>query len=81
MKTFEVSVNIPENRRLMIELPEGVEAGDYQVVVIMTPAKVSMNSTSDNPHKLNELAGQVSSFSEVDAVAWQQQIRSEWDAS
>lgn len=31
-------------------------------------------------HRLNELAGKVMSFREVDAIAWQRQLREEWDA-
>ncbi len=81
MKTFEVTVTIPENRQMMIELPKDIESGDYQVVVVMTPAKDSANDTLASGHQLNELAGQVKSFSGVDAVAWQQQVRNEWDAS
>ena len=76
MKTFEAEVNIPKDRRLTIALPEDVEVGDYQVVVVMTRA----NQASNHGHQLNTLAGQVQSFKDVDAVAWQKQQRDDWDA-
>ncbi|MGA1603182.1 MAG: hypothetical protein ACO4CG_12960, partial [Prochlorothrix sp.] len=31
-------------------------------------------------HRLNELAGKITSFQGVDAIAWQRQLREEWDA-
>lgn len=30
-------------------------------------------------HPINQLAGKVEAFKKVNAVAWQQQVRSEWD--
>jgi hypothetical protein len=30
-------------------------------------------------HSLNELSGKIKAFQGVNALAWQQQIRSEWD--
>ncbi|EKU99421.1 hypothetical protein Lepto7375DRAFT_1463 [Leptolyngbya sp. PCC 7375] len=40
MKTFQVEVTVPANRQLMIELPEDVAVGNYQVVVVMNPTPV-----------------------------------------
>lgn len=75
VKTFEVEVTVPADRRLTIELPEDMAIGSYQVVVVMNPVPISDNGHS----QLHELAGQVQSFAEVDAVDWQQQERAGWD--
>lgn len=79
MKTFQVEVNIPADRRLMIELPADIEIGNYQVVVVMSPSQDS-DASLRQKHQLNELAGQVKSFAGVvDAVAWQRRAREEWN--
>ncbi len=31
------------------------------------------------PHQINKLAGKVKAFKNINSVAWQQQIRNEWD--
>ena len=74
MKTFQVNVTVPADRRLMIELPEDIATGNYQVVVVMNPAPEPQSG-----HGLNALAGQVQSFTRVNAVDWQQQMRAAWD--
>ncbi|MFG6102222.1 hypothetical protein U2F10_08225 [Leptothoe sp. EHU-05/26/07-4] len=75
MKTFQVEVTVPANRQLMIELPEDVAVGNYQVVVVMNPTPVEPQVV----HRLNALAGQVQSFRSLNAVDWQQQVRAAWD--
>lgn len=76
MKTFQTEVNLPADRRLLIELPEDVAAGSYQVVVVLNPTKATEASRKPS-HHLNDLAGQVQSFAKIDAVAWQRQVREE----
>ncbi|MEO0395617.1 MAG: hypothetical protein ACFB14_06410 [Leptolyngbyaceae cyanobacterium] len=68
LKTFQIKVAVPKNRQLIIELPEDVAEGNYQVVI-------AMNSTPVKPQvgcRPNALAGQVQSFSSLNAVDWQQ---------
>ena len=79
MKTFQVEVNVPDDRRLMIELPEDVAAGSYQVVLVLNPTTPTQPVLSSE-HQLNTLAGQVKSFADCDAVDWQRQIRAAWDS-
>lgn len=76
MKTFQVDVTVPANRQLMIELPEDVAVGNYQVVVVMNPTPALEPQVG---HGLNALAGQIQSFRSLNAVDWQQQVRIAWD--
>lgn len=78
MKTLQIEVDIPADRQLTIQLPEDVEPGKHQVVVVMQPQDLKAEREGGQ-HHLNELAGQVTSFVEVDAMTWQRQIRDEWD--
>lgn len=78
MKTFQVEVNVSADRRLQIALPDDVEQGTYQVVVVMNPTAVNAAMTAPG-QSLNALAGRVQSFAGVDVVEWQRQIRDEWD--
>lgn len=77
MKTLQIEVDIAEDRQLTIQLPEDVELGKHQVVVVMQPQDKAEPVGAS--HRLNELAGQVKSFAGLDAVAWQRQMRDEWN--
>lgn len=77
MRTIQAQVNISNDHLLSVQLPEDIEAGQYQVVIVMNP-QVSSNTTFAK-HNLNQLAGKIEAFKDVDAVAWQQEIRREWD--
>ena len=77
MRTIQAQVNIDSDRQLTLQLPEDIEAGEYQVVIVMNPQKET--STISPKHKLNQLAGKITAFKNIDAVAWQQEIRGEWD--
>lgn len=46
------------------------EAQEVQVIV-----KAKMKS----PHPINQLKGKVKAFKNINSVAWQQEIRGEWD--
>ena len=75
MKTLQIEVNITEERQLTVQLPDDVALGKHQIVLVIQPQA----DKSQPHHQLNELAGQVHSFSDLDPVQWQQQIRDEWD--
>lgn len=77
MRTIQTQVNITSDRQLNLQLPEDIEAGEYQVVVVMNPQ--SDKNTNPPQHKLNQLAGKITAFKNLDAVTWQQEIREEWD--
>jgi hypothetical protein len=37
MRTIQAQVNITSDHRLNVQLPEDIEAGQYQVVIVMNP--------------------------------------------
>jgi hypothetical protein len=77
MRTIETQVNVTSDRRLNIQLPKDIEAGQYQVVMVINP-QTTINITPPK-HQLNQLARKIEAFKDVDAVTWQQETRGEWD--
>lgn len=84
MITLQLEIDISEDRRLIIQLPENCQTGKHQVVVVLNreetsvpTEETSVPTLKGNP--LNALAGKIQSFAGIDAVAWQQQLRAEWD--
>ncbi|MEO1691179.1 MAG: hypothetical protein AAFR63_06570 [Cyanobacteria bacterium J06631_6] len=77
MRTIQAQVNINSDRQLTLQLPKDIETGEYQIVVVMNPR--SDNNTNPPQHQLNQLAGKIQAFKDIDAVAWQQKTRGEWD--
>ena len=74
MRIIETKANITEDRLLSIQLPEDIEAGQYQISIIIN----SQPEQQTHQHQLNQLAGKIKAFKNIDSVTWQQQIRSEW---
>jgi hypothetical protein len=74
MRIIETTANITSDRLLSIQLPEDIEAGQYHIAIIIN----SQPKPSLPQHQLNQLAGKVKAFKDIDPVAWQQQIRGEW---
>ncbi|BAZ43398.1 hypothetical protein NIES4102_03980 [Chondrocystis sp. NIES-4102] len=78
MRTIQTQVNIKSDRAVLnIQLPEDIEMGEYQVVIVMNPQKKT--TVISLKHNINQLAGKITAFKNIDAVAWQQEIREEWD--
>jgi predicted ribonuclease toxin of YeeF-YezG toxin-antitoxin module len=78
MRIIETRANITGDHLLSIQLPEDIEAGQYQIAIIIN----SQPEPKPKPlhHQLNQLAGKIKAFNNIDPVAWQQQIRDEWDS-
>ncbi len=75
MRIIETKANITEDSLLSIQLPEDIEAGQYQIAIIIN----SQPEQQPQQNQLNQLAGKIQAFKDIDPVTWQQQIRSEWD--
>ncbi len=73
MRIIETQTNITEDHQLTVQLPDDIEAGEYQIAIII--------NTQSNPAKtkLNQLKGKIKAFREIDPVTWQKKIRGEWD--
>jgi hypothetical protein len=74
MRIIETRANITGDHLLSIQLPEDIEAGQYQIAIIIN----SQPEAKPLHHQLNQLAGKA--FKDIDPVIWQQQIRDEWDS-
>ena len=73
MRIIETQTNITEDHRLIVQLPDDISAGKYQVAIII-------NTESEHPKtKLNQLQGKIKAFREIDTVTLQKKIRGEWD--
>ncbi|MDJ0902886.1 MAG: hypothetical protein QNJ55_29205 [Xenococcus sp. MO_188.B8] len=75
MRIIETKANITEDHLLSIQLPKDIKAGQYQIAIIIN----SQPEQQPHQHQLNQLAGKIRAFNNIDPVTWQQKIRSEWD--
>ncbi len=75
MRIIETKANIAGAHLLSVQLPEDIAVGQYQIAIIISPQP----EAEPPQHRLNQLAGKVKAFRNIDPVAWQQQTRSEWD--
>ncbi|MGL5510558.1 MAG: hypothetical protein ACRDB1_13135 [Microcoleaceae cyanobacterium] len=53
------------------EFQQEIEEAQEVQVIIKTKSKI--------PHQINQLAGKVKAFKNINPVAWQRKIRGEWD--
>ena len=60
MITLQLEIDISEDRRLTIQLPENCQTGKHQVVVVLNPEDTSAPTLEGNP--LNALARKIQSF-------------------
>lgn len=74
MHTIKTEVIVNQDHILIIPLPEDIAVGTYQVEI-----KMDFQPEVKSVHQINELAGKVKAFQNIDSLTWQQQIRSEWD--
>lgn len=80
MQTLRQIVEVGDDRKLEIILPATVEPGPLEIVVTFQPAQ------SPEPSPLNKfkslfgfLKKRLNSFDSVDPVAFQRELRNEWD--
>jgi len=75
MRIIETTANITDDHLLSLQLPEDIKAGHYQIAIIIN----SQPEPNSPHHQLNQLAGKIKAFQNIDPAAWQQQIRGDWD--
>ncbi|MDJ0845131.1 hypothetical protein [Crocosphaera sp.] len=73
MRIIETQTNITEDHRLTVQLPDDIEAGQYQIAIIINP------QSEPSQTKLNQLQGKIKAFRGINPVTWQKKIRGEWD--
>ena len=71
-KTIEFTTKINQG---MIPIPQEY----YENLTEELEVEVIVKPKVKNSHSINQLAGKVEAFKNINSVAWQQQIRGEWD--
>ena len=73
METIKIQAEIDENHLLQVKIPGHIRTGRHEMVLIIN---------NDKPAKpkadLMKYSGKITSWPD-DAVAYQQQLRNEWD--
>lgn len=62
-----------------IKLPEGVSEGRHDLVVVLDEKGSEKNPAKSHAEELMQFAGTVTAFKGIDGVAYQREIRSEWN--
>ncbi|MGH8510665.1 MAG: hypothetical protein ACREU9_09610 [Gammaproteobacteria bacterium] len=79
MVTITRKLEIPEDRTLVIKLPDTVPPGAHEVVVIVGEETTEGISSDSNAEELMRFAGTIQSFSGIDGLEYQRHIRVEWE--
>jgi len=79
MVTITRKLEVPEDRTLIIKLPDTVPPGPHEVVVTIREDTSDPISSSSNAEELMRFAGTIRSFSQIDGLEYQRQIRTEWE--
>jgi hypothetical protein len=79
MKTIRQVVQVGKNRQIQITLPESIEPGLVEVVIVVQPVLDQTKSTSDRSQENQtvELFGFLPP--QVDPIQFQQELRKEWE--
>ena len=79
MVTITRKLEIPEDRTLVIKLPDTVPPGPHEVVVIVSEDTTDGIYSDSNAEELVRLAGTIQCFSGIDGLEYQRRIRAEWE--
>ena len=79
MLTLNLACDVLPNRQVTIQLPLTVQPGHHEMVIVLDKAANQHADTQTNIGRLMQLAGGVSAFNAVDGVAYQNQVRAEWN--
>lgn len=79
MITLNFAYDVLPDRQVIIQLPPTVQPGHHEMVIVLDKTVDQHAQTQTNISRVMQLAGGVSAFSAVDGVAYQNQVRSEWN--
>jgi len=77
--TITQTLDIPEDRTLIIKVPETVSPGPHEVVLILSGQTTKAVPADSNAEALMRFAGTIRSFAEIDGLEYQRQVRAEWE--
>ena len=76
MYAVTLQCEIPEERTLIVKLPDSIQPGTHEVMVIID--EVEAKSPRPVPRELMRFAGSIPSLADVEGVAAQRAMREEW---
>lgn len=77
MLTMNLACNVPADRMVILRLPESVEPGPHELVVVVDEAAGATEGS--NAEALMRFSGSLEAFRGDDAVEYQRRIRADWD--
>ena len=72
METIKIQAEIDENHLLQVKIPEHIRTGRHEMVLIINNDKPAQQTVD-----IMKYSGKIKSWPD-DAIAYQQQLRSEW---
>lgn len=79
MLTLNLAYDVLPNRQVTIQLPPTVQPGHYEMVIVLDKAIDQEAVAQTNISSVMQFAGAVSAFKAIDGVAYQNQVRAEWN--
>ena len=79
MITLTLQYNVLPDRLITIKLPEKVSTGCHNLVVVLDELPTVEQHQTTETQNLMHFAGTVAAFKEYDGVAYQREVRSEWN--
>lgn len=76
MYAVTLQCEIPEERTLTVKLPDSIQPGAHQVMVIIDEAVAKSSRAVQG--ELMRFAGSIPSLADMDGVAVQRTLREEW---
>ena len=75
--SFTQTVEIPADRRLIIDVPREIPAG--KTILTFTPAPAETRISNSNRKPISQYFGILSPETYIDGIAYQRKLRDEWN--
>ena len=79
MLTLNLAFDVLPNRQVTIQLPPSVQPGRHEMVIVLDKVSDQDGASETNICRMMQFSGVVSAFKAIDGVAYQNQVRSEWN--
>ena len=79
MLTFNFAYDVLPNRQVTIQLPSTVQPGHHEMVIVLDKATDQEAVAQTDISRVMQFSGAVSAFKSIDGVAYQNQVRAEWN--
>jgi hypothetical protein len=79
MLTLNLACNVLPDRVVTIQLPPTVQPGQHELVIVLDQASDVNLPTDAGISNLMQFSGSVALYKNMDGMAYQREIRSEWN--